>query len=632
MEKQRSRDTGTAEPDTAPEVRAAELIGRETAETIRVTGEKAAQGVRAATGRAIRKEKATEGPAPKGQTSTKKALTQYQAAQRKKEQIKERGRQVMGAHRDLPVATDTPAAEPATYAPTPQDRMRQKAAEDKRTQTAEAMRELSLPHTEEYRGGVPSHTDGPPTPPPKEYHAPRKETRKNFSLSENQSIHQSIKEKPRRAPGPKSRTSGGKVQAKPPQSSHRPIKAVKPSVLERARQRAQRDAQRKMLQRSTQKARRAADFTKRTMTAVVKAAASLISALVGLLGGGVLVALVCALGLAAALIASPFGIFFSNEPSPGAVPLNTAVAQIQMELSDTLESLQAGDYDGIDIQGDPPAWRDVVAVFSAKTAGADSGVDVAALTPDRVGRLRAVFWDMCAINYEVEEIPHPDSDPDANDGWTEYILHITITAKTAEDMRTAYTFTDYQNQAMAELLADPDTVDDLLTDLSISEAQARDLIHSLPADLSPERRAFVERACSLVGKVTYFWGGKSTAIGWDPAWGQLRLVTEDGHSASGTYRPYGLDCSGFVDWALRNAGLPSDGNWYISTNLTPVSWADALPGDIVLNADASHVGIVGGRDESGNLLIVHCSSGHNGTVITDASIFTVAGRLACFND
>lgn len=91
-------------------------------------------------------------------------------------------------------------------------------------------------------------------------------------------------------------------------------------------------------------------------------------------------------------------------------------------------------------------------VFAAKTAGTDDGVDVATLDADRVARLTAVFWDMTEIASWVETIDHPGSGDD--DGWTEYILHITITPKTADEMRTIYVFTKYQNEALDELLAD----------------------------------------------------------------------------------------------------------------------------------------------------------------------------------
>lgn len=103
------------------------------------------------------------------------------------------------------------------------------------------------------------------------------------------------------------------------------------------------------------------------------------------------------------------------------------------------------------------------------------------------------------------------------------------------------------------------------------------------ADLDPERRAVVETACRLVGKVNYFWGGKSLVIGWDSRWGELRQVTAAGSSTTGTYRPYGLDCSGFVDWVFYNV---TDGEYVIGhgggahmqhTYCTPISWNEAQP-------------------------------------------------------
>mgnify|MGYP000919756054 CR=1 FL=1 len=196
----------------------------------------------------------------------------------------------------------------------------------------------------------------------------------------------------------------------------------------------------------------------------VRAASSLMNAVAGLLGGTLLIPIFCLIILAAAVMASPFGIMFSNEPSPGAVPLNAAVSQINMELTDKLAGLQTEDYDAIDIQGQPPDWREGAAVFASKTAGAGDGVDVAALIPDRVDRLKTVFWDMCAITAGTETVDHPASGD--SEGWTEKILHITIAPKAADGMRTQYAFSKLQNDALTELLAEADGLGALLGDLS----------------------------------------------------------------------------------------------------------------------------------------------------------------------
>ena len=160
----------------------------------------------------------------------------------------------------------------------------------------------------------------------------------------------------------------------------------------------------------------------------------------------------------------------------------------------------------------------------------------------------------------------------------------------------------------------------------------------LPADLSPERRAVVETALTLYGKVNYFWGGKSLTIGWNDRWGTLQKVTAAGSSTTGTYRPYGMDCSGYVDWVFYNA---TGGEYIIGhgggasaqhTYCSAISWDEALPGDLVFYPEDSHVGIVGGRDESGNLLIIHCASGYNNVVITGIEGFTSIGRPVYFSD
>ena len=66
------------------------------------------------------------------------------------------------------------------------------------------------------------------------------------------------------------------------------------------------------------------------------------------------------------------------------------------------------------------------------------------------------------------------------------------------------------------------------------------------------RKHIVATGLSLVGKVPYFWGGKSPP-GWNDEWNTPKLVTAAGSSTSGTIRPYGLDCSGFSDWVYKTA-------------------------------------------------------------------------------
>ena len=321
-------------------------------------------------------------------------------------------------------------------------------------------------------------------------------------------------------------------------------------ITHRARAAAQRKAQRKMLQESAQSGGRASkklgSVAVQAVKEIGKGVASAVSSILSAGGGAVVLVLILTVILVAAIVASPFGILFSNESrEAGVVPISAAVAQVNYEYNERLEELQTADsYDSISVTGQSADWVEVLAVFAVKVAGSDDvdAADVATMDADRIARLKAVFWDMTTIAHRIEVIDHPGSGDD--DGWTERNLYITITAKTAEEMKTAYRFNRNQIAALDELLEQRDLLRELIEDAYSVSGDTAALIRSLPEDLSPEREAVVRSACSLVGKVNYFWGGKSLVIGWDVRWGELRQVTAAGNSTTGTYRPYGLDCSG----------------------------------------------------------------------------------------
>lgn len=413
------------------------------------------------------------------------------------------------------------------------------------------------------------------------------------------------------------------------------------TATKRARKTATQDAQRKMLKKSNNRATRAAAAAaKKLAEAAAKAVKELISALASLGGGTALFVVFSIVIVAGAFLASPLGILFADEQqADDTVPLATAIAEIQGEYHAELERLQNGDFVSVQIVGQAPDWREVVAVFASKTAGAEDGIDVFTLDEERVELLRQVFWDMCEITTATQTVDVPDSAPDddVDDSHTGIALTITITAKTAEQMRLIYVFTKYQNDALDILLENLGSLNIPMGSLTISQEDAIALLENLPDDLDPARKAVVETAVQLVGRVSYFWGGKSLTLGWDDRWGTSMEVTAAGSGSTGTVRPFGLDCSGFVDWTFYNA---TNGSYYPGRGggaatqhsyCTNISWSDAQPGDLVFYPDDSHVGIVGGKDADGNLLIVHCSGGANGVVITGAAGFTSVARPEYFS-
>ncbi len=153
---------------------------------------------------------------------------------------------------------------------------------------------------------------------------------------------------------------------------------------------------------------------------------------------------------------------------------------------------------------------------------------------------------------------------------------------------------------------------------------------SVGDDVSEERVNVITAAYSLVGKVGYFWGGKSTVIGEDPSWGTSVKVSADGSKSTGTIRAYGLDCSGFVTWAVINGyqdtamqSAVGDGTSDQWEKANVVSEADAQPGDLVFQkgpeaGSDNHVGILCGKTDAGDWIAVHCSSGKNGVTVGEA--------------
>lgn len=163
---------------------------------------------------------------------------------------------------------------------------------------------------------------------------------------------------------------------------------------------------------------------------------------------------------------------------------------------------------------------------------------------------------------------------------------------------------------------------------AIASAEPQIVRASVGSELSEERLRIVTAAYSLVGKVGYFWGGKSTVIGWDNRWGAPAKVTASGSASSGMTRGFGLDCSGFVMYCYYNGLGGSDAGigghtttqWNASVMVDQVN---AQPGDLVFyggpeRGDMNHVGVVVGKSADGGLIVAHCSSSMNGVVVGEA--------------
>ena len=380
----------------------------------------------------------------------------------------------------------------------------------------------------------------------------------------------------------------------------------------------------------------------RALRSIIAAAQSLFAAIAA--GGSTVVAMVLVICLIGLLIVSPFGIFFSGEDSGTGYTMPEAVSVLNGEFAARIEQIKTENpYDELDMDNAGSAamisnWRDVLAVYAVRTTTDNASPDeVATLTEEKMEILREIFWDMNTITYWTEIVSGGKDEADT------VILHITVTIKTHLQMADEYQFNTEQRRLLEELMQ-PKYQELFMAltgsyqNIELSPENVAKIMENLPTDLSAERRQVVLTAYQLLGKVHYFWGGKSLIIGWDSRWGMPMKVTAEGSSTTGTVRPFGLDCSGMVDWVFYNQ---SGGQYVIGhgggataqhSYCTPIAWSDAQPGDLVFYPGDSHVGIVCGFDSGGNIMVIHCASSANNVVVTGKIGFTSIGRPEYFAD
>lgn len=159
----------------------------------------------------------------------------------------------------------------------------------------------------------------------------------------------------------------------------------------------------------------------------------------------------------------------------------------------------------------------------------------------------------------------------------------------------------------------------------ISDAELNLFLASL--DCSGKRKELMRCALSLVGRVPYFWGGKS-APGWNEEWNTPKLVhcggvqqhRNDPPLWTRLFRIHGMGLSDSVSVTLY------DGSWNQWDATHAISEDELLPGDLGFMAvpgtvPVNHVLLYAGEDADGTKLWVHCASG-TGVVLNSPDYVT----------
>lgn len=223
---------------------------------------------------------------------------------------------------------------------------------------------------------------------------------------------------------------------------------------------------------------RALDRLAAALAKTVHAAVRTLTAGIG--AGGIVLLLVMVAGAAAAIIGSPMGILFADETGdPNAIPIASIVQETNAAFAQAINEIVAAhpECDEVDIQYHYEAgrtwqsyWSEVLAVFAVQTNLGEDG-NVVVIDAANMQKIQDTFWKMHEITSEVEVIeiePAPEEEPAGNGGNNEsgggetaapapqyrYVLHISVSGKTADEMADACRFTADQRDVLHQLLSD----------------------------------------------------------------------------------------------------------------------------------------------------------------------------------
>lgn len=180
-------------------------------------------------------------------------------------------------------------------------------------------------------------------------------------------------------------------------------------------------------------------------------------------GGWITVAIIVLICLAALILNSAFGIFYSNEESDSEHSLTLGIQEINHEYENALQDeINSIDYDYLIINENRSEWKNILAVYAVKV-NTDSlnAQEVMTLDDSKKQLLKSVFWDMNIISSKTENKAEKDLiiSIDENGNITQqYVtqiktyLHVSVTSKTVEELAEQYNFDFAQRKLIDELL------------------------------------------------------------------------------------------------------------------------------------------------------------------------------------
>ena len=384
----------------------------------------------------------------------------------------------------------------------------------------------------------------------------------------------------------KARSAGMKRVASTKQSTPRQILRQQ-AVRQQARKSAAIQSAKAAAQTTT-KAQRVQQLVRAVAQAAVKAIHSIGAALVGGMGGMLLVPLVVVL-LVGGLLCSPLGIFFSGE-AESTMTLQQVMSELNTAFSDRITEIEnANAHDDLRQDGQRPLWKDILTIYAVKTTtDPENPLDAVSMDEEHAEVLRSIFWDMTVIEFTTEtyteeitvEVPTDDSaDEDGMVEETQTVerirLVISISGKTAQQMAEEYGFDEKQLGYVTELLSEEYA--ELWVSLSVPGAGSDDIV-----------AVALSQVGNVGGQPYWSWYGFSSRVEWCACFVSW-CADQCGYIESGAMPKHSY-CPTGVEW-FRSRGQWQDRNSIPApSTIIYFDWG----GDGV----ADHVGIVESCDGS----------------------------------
>lgn len=221
----------------------------------------------------------------------------------------------------------------------------------------------------------------------------------------------------------------------------------------------------KNAKKSYQIAKETAKKTIQTTKAVIKATISTIKLAISgtkalisaLIAGGwivlVIVIVICMIGL---LCSSIFGIFLSgSKTSSDAITVTDVIAECNQEFSNKLQTIQdQNPHDDYVLDGNMASWKDVLIIYTVKQSNGLNQQEVVTMDNAKKTIFKQVFWDMNEVTSEVKVETVTEQGTNALERPKEVqkkVLHIKITSKNIDEMKTKYYLNAMQLDQIKEL-------------------------------------------------------------------------------------------------------------------------------------------------------------------------------------